>query len=109
MTFKVVEKMKSQKVLAGVYGENPDYKIQRLFVDSFLVVNVLKGLSNLIVASLKEDEYGIVQQNLGEILTLFIELQKVLLVFTVQKSFSLDTKAYFVIDFRKVQHRKAVL
>lgn len=77
MLFKLIEKLKSQKLFAYVYAENLDYKTQRLFVDSFLVISALKGLSNLIVASLTEDEYGIVQQTLGEIITLFIDLQRV--------------------------------
>lgn len=76
----MIEKMKSQKLFAYVYAENPDYKLQNLFVDSFLVINALKGISNLVVASLTQDEYGIVQQSLCEIITLFIELQKVKLV-----------------------------
>lgn len=48
-----------------------------MFVDSYLMTNILRGLSNLAVASLNEDEYGIVQQTLADIITAFIQLQKV--------------------------------
>lgn len=60
-----------------LYNENANYKTQQLFVDSFLITNSLKGLSNLAIASFTEDEYGIVQQTLPEIITTFINLQKV--------------------------------
>jgi hypothetical protein len=50
-----------------------------MFVDSFLMTNILRGLSNLAVASLNEDEYGIVQQTLADIITAFIQLQKVII------------------------------
>lgn len=73
----MIEKLKNQKYLAMVYKENKNYKRQQLFVDSFLVIAALKGLSNLAMVSLKEDEYGIVQQNLADIITTFIDLQKV--------------------------------
>ena len=45
------------------------------------MVYALKVLSNLAVASFTEDEFGIVQQNLGEILTLLMELNKVFIHF----------------------------
>lgn len=60
-----------------IYKENKNYKTQQLFINSFIVIPALKGLSNLAMVSLKEDEYGIVQQTLPEIITTFIELQKV--------------------------------
>ena len=60
-----------------LYYENANYKAQQLFVDSFMITNSLKGLSNLSIASFTEDEYGIVQQTLADIITAFIQLQKV--------------------------------
>ena len=74
--FKLIDKLKKQKYFAMIYKENQNYKTQQLFVDSFLVINALKGLSNIAVASLKEDEYGIVQQNLADVINTFINLQK---------------------------------
>ncbi len=68
---------KKQRLVAYLYKENTNFKVQQLFVDSFLVINSLKGLSNMIAASKTEDEYGAVQQNLVEILTVFTELLKV--------------------------------
>ena len=61
-----------------IYKENKNYKTQQLFANSHIVIPALKGLSNLAMASLKEDEYGIVQQTLHEIITTFIDLQKVI-------------------------------
>ncbi|RNA32452.1 nucleoporin NDC1 [Brachionus plicatilis] len=78
MAKSLIEKLKKQKYFAMIYKENKNYKTQQLFVDSFMVIASLKGLSNLVMASLKEDEYGIVQQNLAEIITTFIDLQKVI-------------------------------
>lgn len=63
--------------MAKLYNENPNYKIQQLFIDSLVVIDTLKALSNIIGASFTEDEYGIVQTTLPDILTTFIELQKV--------------------------------
>jgi hypothetical protein len=79
--FKMANSFKKQKLFSYLYNENTNYKTQQLFVDSFLITNSLKGLSNLTVASFTEDEYGIVQQTLPEIITTFINLQKVLLFF----------------------------
>lgn len=64
-------------MFSQLYKENTNYKTEQLFVDSFLVVNALKGLSNLAMSSFTEDEYGIVQQTLPDIINTFIELQKV--------------------------------
>lgn len=75
---QLVQKFKKQKLVAYLYNENTHYKTQQLFVDSFLVVNVLKSLSNLITASRTEDEFGVVQQNLTEIIKAFVELLKIL-------------------------------
>lgn len=72
-----MEKLKKQKYFAMIYNENPNYKTQQLFVDSLLVINALKGLSNMAMASVKEDEYGIVQQTLPDIITTYISLLKV--------------------------------
>jgi hypothetical protein len=72
-----VDIFKKQRLVAYLYKENTNFKVQQLFVDSFLVINSLKGLSNMIAASKTEDEYGAVQQNLVEILTVFTELLKV--------------------------------
>jgi nucleoporin NDC1 len=72
--------VKKQRLIAYLYKENANFKVQQLFVDSFLVISALKGLSNLIAASKTEDEYGAVQQNLVEIITVFAELLKVRLI-----------------------------
>ena len=42
-----------------------------------MITNVLRGLSNMVMASRQEDEYGIVQQTLVDIITIFVQLQKV--------------------------------
>lgn len=76
----MIDKLKAQKLFSYLYAENPDFKYQNLFVDSFLVINALKGLSNLVVASYTEDEYGIVQQTLCDLIKLFIDLQKVIFI-----------------------------
>ena len=73
--------MKCQKILTNIYKENPNSKTQTLFVDSFLVIEALKGLSNLATKSFTEDQYGIVQQTLPDILTTLIQLQKVIFKF----------------------------
>lgn len=65
-------------MFSHIYKENTNYKTEQLFVDSFLVINALKGLSNLAMHSFTEDEYGIVQQTLPDIINTFIELQKIL-------------------------------
>ncbi len=69
--------LKKQRFFAHFYKENTNYKTEQLFVDSFLVINALKGLSNLVMCSYTEDEYGIVQQTLPDIISTFIDLQKV--------------------------------
>ena len=69
--------MKHQKIFTNIYKENPNSKTQALFIDSFLVIEALKGLSNLATKSFTEDQYGIVQQTLPDILTTLIQLQKV--------------------------------
>ncbi len=72
--------LKQQKFFATIYQENVNYKTQQMFVDSFLVINALKGLSNLVKYSYTEDEYGIVQQTLPDILYTLIQLQKVKII-----------------------------
>lgn len=69
-------------MFSQLYKENTNYKTEQLFVDSFLVINALKGLSNLAMSSFTEDEYGIVQQTLPDIINTFIELQKVRILST---------------------------
>ncbi len=89
--------LKNKRVFSQLYKENTNYKTEQLFVDSFLVINALKGLSNLAMSSYTEDEYGIVQQTLPDIINTFIELQKVRngqtfkssSYFTLTKSFSI--------------------
>lgn len=98
----MIEKLKTYKLFAYLYAENPDYKFQRLFVDSFMVINALKGISNLVVASLTEDEYGIVQQTLCEIITLFIDLQKVFKQFY----FSEAKNQKLILLIQKFRHSK---
>ena len=70
--------LKKQKAFSYIYNENANYKTQQLFVDSFLVINAVKSLANLAMHSFGEDQYGIVQQTLPEILTQLMNLQKVL-------------------------------
>ena len=74
---KAVAMLKKQRIIGYFYNDNPNYKTHLMFVDSFLVINALKGLSNMIAASKTEDEFGIVQQNLTDIITTFVELLKV--------------------------------
>lgn len=74
----VVVILKKQKAFSYIYNENANYKTQQLFVDSFLVINAVKSLANLAMHSFGEDQYGIVQQTLPEILTQLMNLQKVL-------------------------------
>lgn len=75
---KLMGFLKKQHMFSNIYKENKNYKTEQLFVDSFLVINALKGLSNLAMSSYTEDEYGIVQQTLPDIINTFIELQKIL-------------------------------
>ena len=78
-SFKFLADMfKKQKFLATIYKENTNSKTQSLFVDSFIVSQALKGLSNLTMKSFTEDQYGIVQQTLPDLLTTLIHLQKLL-------------------------------
>lgn len=72
-----MEFLQKQRIFSHFYKKNPNYKTEQLFVDSFLVILALKGLSNLVMHSYTEDEYGIVQQTLPDIINTFIELQKV--------------------------------
>ena len=69
-----------------VIRDNLQFKMQRLFVDSNIsyrtdsigyIINMLKGLSNVIIASLNEDQFGVVQQSLGDIIRMLIDMQKV--------------------------------
>ncbi len=76
----MTEFFKKQAFLKKIYKENPNSKTQALFVDSFLVIQALKGLSNLAMKSFTEDQYGIVQQTLPEILITLIQLQKVFIL-----------------------------
>lgn len=75
---KLIAFLKNKRMFSQLYKENTNYKTEQLFVDSFLVINALKGLSNLAMSSFTEDEYGIVQQTLPDIINTFIELQKIL-------------------------------
>lgn len=75
---KLMGFLKKQQMFSNIYKENKNYKTEQLFVDSFLVINALKGLSNLAMSSYTEDEYGIVQQTLPDIINTFLELQKIL-------------------------------
>jgi nucleoporin NDC1 len=72
-----VNRLKNSDFLSKFYNQNDNYKCQLLFVDSQLVIHALKALSNMVMASYNEDQYGIVQQTLPSILTTFAELQKV--------------------------------
>ena len=74
---QIIDRLKKQRFFSWVYNENNNYRTHQMFVDSYLMTNILRGLSNLAVASLNEDEYGIVQQTLADIITAFIQLQKV--------------------------------
>ena len=74
---QIIYRLKKQRFFSWVYNENNNYRTHQMFVDSYLMTNILRGLSNLAVASLNEDEYGIVQQTLADIITAFIQLQKV--------------------------------
>lgn len=71
--------------LQNVIRDNLQFKMQRLFVDSNIsyrtdsigyIINMLKGLSNVIIASLNEDQFGVVQQSLGDIIRMLIDMQK---------------------------------
>lgn len=73
-----LDKFRNQSIIKNLYNENPNYKTNQLFVDSFLVINALKGLSNLAMASINEDEYGILQRTLPDIINTFVSLQKIL-------------------------------
>lgn len=73
-----------------VIRDNLQFKMQRLFVDSNIsyrtdsigyIINMLKGLSNVIIASLNEDQFGVVQQSLGDIIRMLIDMQKVCQIF----------------------------
>ncbi len=88
-------------MLAYIYNENPNYKTHQLFVDSFLVTNVLRGLSNMAVASLQEDEYGIFQQTLADIITVFMQLQK---VSQSQFDFEIESTRTIKLMLRSFQH-----
>lgn len=96
--------LKKQKLFSHFYKENPNYKTEQLFVDSFLVVNALKGLSNMAVASVNEDEYGIVQQTLPDIIHTFISLQKILEKFnSTTSSTSISFKILQKCDANKIE------
>lgn len=75
---KWTDTLKQNKFFSKFYRENSNYKSQQLFTDTILVINAIKALSNLTASSFKEDQYGIVQNNLPEILTTFIQIQKIL-------------------------------
>ena len=74
----MMENFKRKKIFHLIYNQNLNYKTEQLFIDSFLIINTLKALSNLTIASYNEDEYGIVQQSLPEILTSLMSLQRML-------------------------------
>jgi nucleoporin NDC1 len=83
---EIIENLKRKKIFHLIYNENLNYKTEQLFIDSFLIINTLKALSNLVIASYNEDEYGIVQQTLPEILTSLVNLQKMLEKFITSNS-----------------------
>ena len=72
------DKVCKHTIVRTIFSSNANYKTEQLFIDSFVVTNALKALSNLAVASYVEDEYGIVQQTLPDILNAFVGLQKML-------------------------------
>jgi hypothetical protein len=95
---EIVENLKKKKFFHIIYNENLNYKTEQLFIDSFLIINTLKALSNLAIASYSEDEYGIVQQTLPDIITSFVNLQK-----TVEKFTSSNTNT--CISFKILQKK----
>lgn len=101
---KLLGYLKKQRVFSHVYKKNTNYKTKQLFVDSFIVINALKGLSNMVMVSFSEDEYGIVQQTLTDIIHTFISLQKILEKFnTTTSSTSISFKILQKSDTNKIE------
>lgn len=110
---KFVNYLKNQKLLSRIYKENQNSKTQALFADSFIIIQALKGLSNLVMKSFTEDQYGIVQQTLPDILTTFIQLQKVKITWTnntlgINWLFQIFFSATREIQFFKCWHKHIV-
>ncbi|CAL4122903.1 unnamed protein product [Meganyctiphanes norvegica] len=69
--------LKRYPVFCYFMTELPDATNRSIFAEAASVINSVYGLGDLIAASYTEDKYGVVQRNIPDILTAFIQLQQV--------------------------------
>ncbi|XP_070564335.1 nucleoporin NDC1-like [Ptychodera flava] len=74
----VLEKMKKKPIIAYFINPLPEAASKQIFADAQIQIWALTALSRLVAASYSEDEFGVVQKSLADILTALLTLQKVL-------------------------------
>lgn len=67
---------KTKPVISYFLTEFPDAKSRKLFASAQLDIWAVEALCNLVAASFREDNYGVVQKTLPQILTSVIKLQE---------------------------------
>lgn len=67
---------KTKPLISYFLTEFPDAKSRKLFASAQLDIWAVEALCNLVAASFKEDNYGVVQKTLPQILTSVIKLQE---------------------------------
>lgn len=60
-----------------LFGEIPQANIQKCLSDVHLIIWSSQGLSELICASIREDQYGVVQKDLSNIISTLVRLSQV--------------------------------
>ncbi|TRY70595.1 hypothetical protein TCAL_07327 [Tigriopus californicus] len=69
---KLVQRFSKNKLFTA----NPELSLRNAFAQCQIVIWAIEGLSQMIAASVLEDDFGVVQRNLSEILTLLLNLQQ---------------------------------
>jgi len=83
---RVLQQLKQRKALVFLLSELPDKESQKLFAESQRYIWAVQAISNLVIASFKEDTYGVVQKSLPSILSTLLSLYE-----AVEKHFKLGT------------------
>lgn len=74
---KVFLGLKGYPVFCYFLTSLPDATNRNIFAEAAPVINSVYALGDLIAASFSEDKYGVVQRNIPDILTAFVQLQQV--------------------------------
>ncbi|XP_032219674.2 nucleoporin NDC1 isoform X2 [Nematostella vectensis] len=70
--------LKQRPIVEILFKELPDYRSKTLFANCQLHIWAVEGLSRLVVASFKEDTFGVVQKTLPDILSSLLSLLQAL-------------------------------